>query len=281
MRKVLSASLAAMALTMTSPVMAQDAAEDPAADMSREQVDEIANMIAGMFQTEPLTEEQQTRLPAARQVVGKMMPEGFYGRMMGDMMDQIMRPMMTMFSAPEFVLMSRLEIAEEDIDTLGEAQQAEIMAMLDPAHDRRADAVVNVLTSRMSGVFTAMEGPMRDGLSRAYAVRFEPAQLADISAFFATPTGTVYAEESMALFADPQVMQAMMQAMPAMMSGLGDLDAAMIEAMAALPAQRGYADLSAAERARLADLLDVRAESLPDLVKPPETMDGPAGADAM
>jgi hypothetical protein len=85
----------------------------------------------------------------------------------------------------------------------------------------------------------------------------------------------------MALFADPQVMQAMMQAMPAMMSGLGDLDAAMIEAMAALPAQRGYDDLSAAERARLADLLDVQAESLPDLVKPPETMDGPAGADAM
>lgn len=281
MRKLLSASLAAMALTMTSPVMAQDAAEDPAADMSREQVDEIAGMIAGMFQTEPLTEEQQTRLPAAQQVVGKMMPEGFYGRMMGDMMDQIMRPMMTMFSAPEFVLMSRLEIAEDDVGTLGEAQQAEIMAMLDPAHDRRADAVVNVLTSRMSGVFTAMESPMRDGLSRAYAVRFEPAQLADISAFFATPTGTVYAEESMALFADPQVMKAMMQAMPAMMSGLGDLDAAMIEAMAALPAQRGYDDLSAAERARLAELLDVQAESLPDLVKPPETMDDPASADAM
>lgn len=85
----------------------------------------------------------------------------------------------------------------------------------------------------------------------------------------------------MALFADPQVMQAMMQAMPAMMSGLGDLDAAMIEAMAALPAQRGYDDLSAAERARLAELLDVQAESLPDLVKPPETMDGPANADAM
>lgn len=85
----------------------------------------------------------------------------------------------------------------------------------------------------------------------------------------------------MALFADPQVMQAMMQAMPAMMSGLGDLNAAMIEAMAALPAQRGYDDLSAAERARLAELLDVQAESLPDLVKPPETMDGPAGADAM
>ncbi|MEH6723348.1 MAG: DUF2059 domain-containing protein, partial [Qipengyuania sp.] len=252
MRKLLSTSLAAMALIMTSPVMAQDAVEDPAADMSREQVDEIAGMIAGMFQTEPLTEEQQTRLPAAQQVVGKMMPEGFYGRMMRDMMDQMMRPMMTMFSAPEFVLMSRLEIAEDDFGTLGEAQQAEIMAMLDPAYDRRADAVVNVITSRMSGVFTAMEGPMRDGLSRAYAVRFEPAQLADISAFFATPTGTVYAEESMALFADPQVMQAMMQAMPAMMSGLGDLDAAMIEAMAALPAQRGYDDLSAAERARLA-----------------------------
>ena len=38
------------------------------------------------------------------------------------------------------------------------------------------------------------------------------------------PTGSEYARESMALFADPQVMQASMQALPAMMSGFGDIE---------------------------------------------------------
>ena len=280
MKKIVNA-MAAAALVCAVPAAAQEDPEHSESAMSPGDLDEFAGMMAGLFQTEPLTEEQNARLPAAQAVIGEMMPDGFYGEMMAGMMDKMLRPMLTMFSQPEFVLGARLAVDAEAIEALEEAEQAELTAMLDPAYQARGDAMVAVLTSRMGGMFTAMEGPMREGLSKAYAVRFDDAQLADIAAFFATPTGGEYARESMALFADPQVMQAMMQAMPAMMSGLGDLDAAMIEAMAALPAQRGYDDLSAAERARLAELLDVQAESLPDLVKPPETMDGPANADAM
>ena len=149
--------------------------------------------------------------------------------------------------------------------------------MLDPAYEARGDAMVGVLTSRMGGMFTAMEGPMREGLSKAYAVRFDDAQLADIAAFFATPTGGEYARESMALFADPQVMQASMQALPAMMSGFGDIESAMREAMAALPAERGYGDLTEAQRERMAELLDVDPAQLADLVNPPKSMDDAAG----
>ena len=280
MKKIVNA-MAAAALVCAVPAAAQEDPEHSESAMSPGDLDEFAGMMAGLFQTEPLTEEQNARLPAAQAVVGEMMPDGFYGEMMAGMMDKMLRPMLTMFSQPEFVLGARLTVDAEAIEALEEAEQAELTAMLDPAYQARGDAMVAVLTSRMGGMFTAMEGPMREGLSKAYAVRFDDAQLADIAAFFATPTGGEYARESMALFADPQVMKAMMQAMPAMMSGLGDLNAAMIEAMAALPAQRCYDDLSAAERARLAELLDVQAESLPDLVKPPETMDDPASADAM
>ncbi|MEC7534302.1 MAG: DUF2059 domain-containing protein, partial [Pseudomonadota bacterium] len=164
------------------------------------------------------------------------------------MMDKMLRPMLTMFSQPEFVLGARLTVDAEAIEALEQAEQAELTAMLDPAYQARGDAMVAVLTSRMGGMFTAMEGPMREGLSKAYAVRFDDAQLADIAAFFATPTGGEYARESMALFADPQVMQASMQALPAMMSGFGDIESAMREAMAALPAERGYGDLTEAQR---------------------------------
>ena len=276
MKKIVNA-MAAAALVCAVPAAAQEDPEHSQSAMSPGDLDEFAGMMAGLFQTEPLTEEQNTRLPAAQAVVGEMMPDGFYGEMMAGMMDKMLRPMLTMFSQPEFVLGARLTVDAEAIEALEEAEQAELTAMLDPAYQARGDAMVAVLTSRMGGMFTAMEGPMREGLSKAYAVRFDDAQLADIAAFFATPTGGEYARESMALFADPQVMQASMQALPAMMSGFGDIESAMREAMAALPAERGYGDLTEAQRERMAELLEIDPAQLADLVNPPKPMDDAAG----
>ena len=276
MKKIVNA-MAAAALVCAVPTAAQEDPEHSESAMSPGDLDEFAGMMAGLFQTEPLTEEQSARLPAAQAVVGEMMPDGFYGEMMAGMMDKMLRPMLTMFSQPEFVLGARLTVDAEAIEALEEAEQAELTAMLDPAYEARGDAMVAVLTSRMGGMFTAMEGPMREGLSKAYAVRFDDAQLADIAAFFATPTGGEYARESMALFADPQVMQASMQALPAMMSGFGDIESAMREAMTALPAERGYDDLTEAQRKRMAELLDVDPAQLADLVNPPKSMDDAAG----
>ena len=276
MKKIVNA-MAAAALVCAVPTAAQEDPEHRQSAMSPGDLDEFAGMMASLFQTEPLTEEQNARLPAAQAVVGEMMPDGFYGEMMAGMMDKMLRPMLTMFSQPEFVLGARLTVDAEAIEALEEAEQAELTAMLDPAYQARGDAMVAVLTSRMGGMFTAMEGPMREGLSKAYAVRFDDAQLADIAAFFATPTGGEYARESMALFADPQVMQASMQALPAMMSGFGDIESAMREAMAALPAERGYDDLTEAQRKRMAELLDVDPAQLADLVNPPKSMDDAAG----
>ena len=276
MKKIVNA-MAAAALVCAVPAAAQEDLEHSESAMSPGDLDEFAGMMAGLFQTEPLTEEQNARLPAAQAVVGEMMPDGFYGEMMAGMMDKMLRPMLTMFSQPEFVLGARLTVDAEAIEALEEAEQAELTAMLDPAYEARGDAMVAVLTSRMGGMFTAMEGPMREGLSKAYAVRFDDAQLADIAAFFATPTGGEYARESMALFADPQVMQASMQALPAMMSGFGDIESAMREAMEALPAERGYGDLTEAQRERMAELLDVDPAQLADLVNPPKSMDDAAG----
>ena len=234
MKKIgMSLALGVLSLMLSAPAMAQDielgeiegevAIDDAETDGAMDEAAVLA-MMSGLFQAEPLTAEQEARLPAATAIVATMMPEGFYGKMMGDIMDKMVRPMVSMFATPEFILGSRLEVEQEAIAQLGEAEQVEILSMLDPAYDQRVDVILDVLTGKMGGMFSAMEGPMRDGLSKAYAVRFDENQLNDISAFFATPTGGVYAKESMALFSDPQVMQASMQALPAMMSGFGDME---------------------------------------------------------
>lgn len=276
-------ALALALCTIGAPLAAQDEGESPdwpqAGDHEAESGDAdemgaIAAMIGGLFQAEPLTPEQEARLPAATGVVGTMMPEGFYGKMMAGVMEKTMRPMMAVFASPQFILSSRLEIDAGTIEGLSEDERNEILAMLDPAWDRRVDAIVGVVTGNMVGMFEAVEPPMREGLSRAYAVRFDEAQLADIAAFFGTPTGKVYAQESMALFADPQVMSSTMQALPAMMGGFTDMKGSMQEAMNGLPAERGYADLGAAERARMAKLLGVAPGKLKDVVRPPAPLDG-------
>lgn len=273
MRNVLKTATFSLALAMTTPAWAQDEVEVTTEIPAGDGMADLAKMMGGIFQNEPLTAEEEARLPQAEALVGTMMPEGFYGTMMSDMMDKIMRPMMSMFTQPKFVLAGRLEIDEERIDALDEEQRAELASLLDPGYAERADAIIAVMTDKMGGAFSVMEKPMRKGLSKAYAVRFDENQLADIAAFFATPTGEIYAREQIALFADPQVMQSSMQALPAIMGSFGDMETAMTEAMATLPAERSYADLTEAQRARMAELLGVDAAALEGVVKPPKPMD--------
>lgn len=268
MRNILKTATFGLALAMTTPTWAQDEIEATTEISAGDGMADFAKMMGGIFQTEPLTAEQEARLPQAEALVGTMMPEGFYGTMMSDMMDKMMRPMMSMFTQPRFVLAGRLEIDEERIDGLEEEQRAELADLLDPGHADRADAIITVMTDKMGSAFSVMEKPMREGLSKAYAVRFDENQLADIAAFFATPTGEIYAREQMGLFADPQVMQSSMQALPAIMGSFGDMETAMTEAIATLPAERSYADLTEAQRARMAELLGVDAAALKDVVKP-------------
>ena len=260
MRTFLGWALPAVALAFATPAMAQDDLADEAS------MEAVGEMLAGMFQSEPLTAEQETRLPAARGVVGAMMPEGFYAAMMEDMMGSMMRPMMSMLSDPDLILGTRLDLDEGVIEGLSEDDKVQVLTMLDPAYDRRANVIIETLTANMGEAFAQFEGPLRDGLANAYAVRFDDTQLADIAAFFATPTGTVYASESMALFADPQVMSATMQAVPAMMGSFVSMEDAMEAAMGKLPAERSLDDLDEGEQARLAKLLGMSREELADVV---------------
>ena len=285
MRKIgMSLALGVLSLTLSAPVMAQDivtgeiegevAIDDAEADGAMDEAAVLA-MMSGLFQAEPLTAEQEARLPAATAIVATMMPEGFYGELIRDMMEKTMRPMMAMFSEPDFLLASRLTLDEAAIAELGDAEKKELLTMLDPAWDRRADTMVNAIVANMGGAYAAVEPPVRAGLAKAYAVRFDEAQLADISSFFATPTGGEFARQSMALFADPQVMGATMEAMPEMIGSFTEMETSMEAALESLPAERDYADLSAPQRARMADLLGVEPDALGDMVIPHEAGEEP------
>ena len=257
----LALGLAALGLAGLGAAPASAQAEAETSEMSQEELEGFAQMMGGLFVAEPLTAQQEARLPLAGEIVRQLMPEGFYAQMMGDMLKGTMQPILGMFSGPEFVVMSSVTL-EDGMPELADAEAEELAALLDPAYATRADTMIEAMTGAMEGMFAQMEPAMREGLAKAYAARFDRSQLSDIKAFFDTPTGALYARESMAIATDPQFMSSMMGAMPAMMSGMGDMEARMDAAMADIPEQRSFDDLSAAERDRAARILGITVAQL-------------------
>ncbi|MGB3711195.1 MAG: DUF2059 domain-containing protein [Erythrobacter sp.] len=270
-KRTILAGAAGIALLSAAPAMAQDTADTMTDDVSAG-MDEAMQMMSGLFQAEELTAEQEARLPAASAVVATMTPEGFYTEIMSDMMNSMMEPLSGMMSgdlAATGTVQSRLALGEEQVGALSSEERVELATILDPAFSQRGEALQSILTDMMTQTATLMEPLFREGLSRAYAVRFDEAELSDIAAFFATPTGSDYATQSMQLMADPQVMSASMQALPAMMSQFGDMESRMEEAFASLPEQNAYADLTAAQRERIAAITGIAATELSQAVLPP------------
>lgn len=261
--KMIKTALAASLLAVSAtPALAQDDAAEA------ELAGEVMGKLATLFQAEPLNAEEEARLPAASAAVGQMMPEGFYGRMMGDMLDRIMGPMFEAMSAEiiQGQIRKQVGIYSFDLPELDEGQLAEISSILDPVAKQRMQLMTEGMSKGMIGMFAKIEPAMRDGMSRAYAVRFSEGELADINSFFATPTGGKYAAESMAIMADPQVMSGMMQAMPAVMQELPMLIEQLKAEEAKLPQPNGYGDLTDEQRGRLADLLGLEKRELADMM---------------
>jgi hypothetical protein len=212
-----------------------------------------------------------TRLAAATITVDHVFPEGTYARMMKGSMDAIMGTVLDSVTAmPLQQIAVMAGMTEEEISKLGDTKLAEIMEIYDPAYRQRMEVTMRVTMDHMTGVMSKLEPEMRAGLSRAYAARFTEAQLGELNAFFSTPTGSLYAAQSMMIFLDPQVMEAMQKMMPLLMQEMPGIQSAVTTATADLPPPRALCDLDKAERGRLAKLL-----GLPD--KPGADCDGAEG----
>ena len=251
--------LAAPLVLAAQPVAAQDQAEeDPFA------------ALAGMFEVEPLTSEQQARLPLAQQIVERIIPPGAMREMMDAMFNGSFKQLMEMGAeaqAPEAFVASQLGLDEADFSVT--AQQAtEMAAMFDPAREERKRAEADLLPEIVADMVTAMEPSMRKAMSELYAIHFSQRELQEINSFFSTDTGATYARKSFTMASDPRIVVASMEAMPEMMGQIGAIEKKMAAATANLPAERSFAELSADERARIAKLTWYSVEDLDEWSAP-------------
>ena len=252
-RRIFAATAGLAALVLAPhPLAAQDTASEAPA------------MMANMFgKAEPLTPEQEARIPAAEQVVARIFPPGTYARMMNDTMKPMMDNIMGSFMDVPLAEIAKLSgLPAEELPPMGEGTLREVAAILDPAFEERTRLMSNVTMQLIADVMVEIEPSYRAGLARAYASRFTEAELADMAAYFSTPVGARYAAESMLINTDPQVMATMNEMVPTMMRVMPEMMAKAKEAEAKLPPRRTFSDLTPAEQARLAELLGISVETL-------------------
>lgn len=170
-----------------------------------------------------------------------LFPDGTYARMMDGMVDKLfgglMDPMMGM-KASDFTgtIKSNGEVDDAKLDAaLSNKSIGEMAAERDPVFRERTKIMFTVLFKEMAPLYSELEPAMRAGIAKSLARRYSKNQIADLNAFFSTPTGAAYGQASMALYTDPEVMDASMAAVPKMMEKLPAIMKKVEEATAHLP----------------------------------------------
>ena len=240
----------------------------------------IGGLLSAMFQPDPLTEEAQARLPQAQAVAGALVPEGIYGQMMSQMLESFTGPLFAMaqmgggMSAEDLALYTGLP--GDRIDALSPEERTELTSIFDPVHEERATAGITKITTLVGEVFGIIEPGMREGLSKAYVARFTDNELAEINAFFATPTGAKYAAQSLPVQADKQVIAGMMESVPALIERMPQVIAELDSDDDGLPEPRRFDDLTPSEQRRASELLGVDSVTLRESMAMAEKMDAMA-----
>jgi len=249
MNKLAAAAAPVVLAFVPAPALAQENAVPDDAEMAG-----LMGMLGGMAETAPLTPEEEARLPAATALVDKIVPTGTMGEVMGGMFDGMLGPMLeALTSDPTSALAERLGLEAWALD-LSEERAAKAIAIVDPAWQERRAREAEIFPVVMNEMMVSMEPAIKSVMSELYAIYFDDQELADIDAFFSTPSGASYARASFAMSSDKRMMAGMMQAMPAMFASLSSLETRLAEATADLPSPALFDELSPGDRVRLAEI---------------------------
>lgn len=153
------------------------------------------------------------RLAAGERVAALLVPEGAYPRIMRDQLPKIMDAMLAQMNGMSVTDLSGGTVRDAT-PTMAEARRA------DPHLDERMRITMRVMGEEMGALMGRLEPRVRAGLGRALARRFTVSQLADLVAFFATPTGAAFARDYLALMADPELISEMAAATPEIMRAM-------------------------------------------------------------
>lgn len=239
--------------------------EEAKAKMQRE-MDEVIALVEKIFDTSDLPPVEPARLALAERTSAALVPPGSLEKMMDNMYGKFLSTFMGELGGTSDIMLSiKTGVESEKLAELDDKSKNAVSDMFDPYRVQREEQALKIIRPLVSEALADMEAPMRAGLAKAYARKFSAEQLTEMNGFFATPTGKFYAAESLALQADPEVMVAMVRAVPALVGKFIDRAPdieAQFKSMEELPKEKQLADFSEAELKKLAKLLKVDVKTL-------------------
>ena len=240
-----------------TPFDSEAAAAEAKAKMQKE-MDEAIALIEKMFDTSDLPPIDPARLTLAQQTTAALIPAGSIEKMVDNLYGKMFKTIMGEFGGQSDLLLSiKTGVETDQIAKLDEATKGKVADMFDPHRKERDEQINRVIKPLISEVLADMEPPMREGLAKAYARKFTGAQLTDLNSFLATPTGNLYASEWMALQADPEVMVAVIKAVPPLVTKFIDRAPAIEKDLKELPKEKQLSDFDDKELGKLAKLMKV------------------------
>ncbi len=242
--------------------ISETAMADAKAKMQKE-IDEAIKLVEKIFGTDKLPPVAPAQLALAQTTTTALIPPGSLEKMLDNLYGKLFKGLLGEFGGQSDMMLSiKTGIESDKIAALDDKSKAAIADLFDPYRKQREDQIMTVVKPLISEALSDLEGPMRNGLAHAYARKFSAAQLGEMNAFFATPTGKAYSAEWMALQADPEVMLAMIKAVPPLVGKFIDRGPEIEGKFKALPKEKQLADMSDAELAKLARLMKVDVKTL-------------------
>ena len=243
------------ALAMPAPALAQPA--------SPEVMAERAQALGEMFPVEPLTPEQEARLPAATALVEKIIPPGTMGEMMTGMFEGFLSPIRAMDGGGQKAPLAKLlGLSPGQLVGVDGEAAARAATILDPDWQLREEREAEAMPRAMNAMLSALEPTIKGAMAEMYAIHFDADELRDIDVFFSTESGAAYARKSFVMTADPRFAGVMMEAMPQMLAGVANMQAELQAATADLATPRSWYELEPAEQDKLAKMLGMSREEL-------------------
>ena len=164
------------------------------------------------------------RLTAARGAVQTMLPDGAYATAMTGFVDKMIEHGLNMSEADfaEFAAAAK-PVKGKKVKPPSTIPFRQDLAAKDPKFDAKLAAVRAFMGKTMDKLGALAEPALRDGMARSLARKFDLAQIGEINAFLATPTGQIYGREMIGLWFEPDVMRGAMATFPEMMRMMPDM----------------------------------------------------------
>ncbi len=197
----------------------------------------IVSMSPAIAAETPVVAAAPAKLKLAEEVVMQLVPPGTFKRMMDEIANGgLIEEIMSMDMGELMGMMGPEVAGAEGAEAMKGQTLMDLAGEKDPHFKERLDIMSKVMFQELGTLLVKIEPEVRTAMAKIYARKFDDKQLADMSGFFATPSGTAFAKSFMMSTYEKEMLGASMKSIPVLIEGMPAIMKKVEAATAHLPA---------------------------------------------